>query len=77
VSSDGACVYEVSSNYLEHIKRYGADNQKVNGRTYNPRNTIHVNCNTSRQRLSYKNELSKESAIFFDVFNGINGKSVT
>jgi hypothetical protein len=32
-SSDGACVYEVSSNYVERIKRYGPDKQKVNGRT--------------------------------------------
>jgi hypothetical protein len=30
-SSDGACVYEVSSNYVERIKRYGPDKQKVNG----------------------------------------------
>jgi hypothetical protein len=43
-SSDGACVYEVSSNYVERIKRYGPDKQKVNGRTHrrtdNPRHTI-------------------------------------
>jgi hypothetical protein len=32
-SSDGACMYEVSSNYLERIKSYGPDKQKVNGRT--------------------------------------------
>jgi hypothetical protein len=32
-SSDGACLYEVSSNYDERIKRYGPDKQKVNGRT--------------------------------------------
>jgi hypothetical protein len=31
--SDGACVYEVSSNYVERIKRYGPDKQKVNGHT--------------------------------------------
>jgi hypothetical protein len=31
-SSDGACVYEVSLNYLEQIKSYGPDKQKVNGR---------------------------------------------
>jgi hypothetical protein len=28
-SSDGACVYEVSSNYIERIKRYGPDKQIV------------------------------------------------
>jgi hypothetical protein len=28
-SSDGACVYEVSLNYLERIKSYGPDKQKV------------------------------------------------
>jgi hypothetical protein len=28
-SSDCACVYEVSSNYLEWIKSYGPDKQKV------------------------------------------------
>jgi hypothetical protein len=43
-SSDGACVYEVSSNYVERIKRYGPDKQKVHrrtdGRTDNPRHTI-------------------------------------
>jgi hypothetical protein len=47
-SSDGACVYEVSSNYVERIKRYGPDKQKVNRqtdgrtdtRTDNPRHTI-------------------------------------
>jgi hypothetical protein len=32
-SSDGACVYEVSSNYVERIKRYGPDKQKVNRQT--------------------------------------------
>jgi hypothetical protein len=26
-TSDGACVYEVSSNYLERIKSYGPDKQ--------------------------------------------------
>jgi hypothetical protein len=30
LSSDGACLYEVSSNYVERIKRYGPDKQKVN-----------------------------------------------
>jgi hypothetical protein len=47
-SSDGACVCEVSLNYLERIKSYGPDKQKVNGRTDtrthgrtdNPRHTI-------------------------------------
>jgi hypothetical protein len=47
-SSDGACVYEVSSNYVERIKRYVPDKQKVNGHTDtqthrhtdNPRHTI-------------------------------------
>jgi hypothetical protein len=47
-SSDGVCVYEVSSNYVERIKRYAPDKQKVNGqtdgqtdgRTDNPRHTI-------------------------------------
>jgi hypothetical protein len=33
LSSDGTCVYEVSSNYVDRIKRYGPDKQKVNGRT--------------------------------------------
>jgi hypothetical protein len=35
LSSDGACVYEVhvSLNYLERIKSYGPDKQKVNGQT--------------------------------------------
>jgi hypothetical protein len=33
-SSDGACVYEVSSNYVERIKRYGPDKKKVNTRTF-------------------------------------------
>jgi hypothetical protein len=28
-SSDGACVYEVSSNYLERMRRYGPDKQNV------------------------------------------------
>jgi hypothetical protein len=28
-SGDGACLYEVSSNYLERIKTYGQDKQKV------------------------------------------------
>jgi hypothetical protein len=28
-SSDGACVYEVSSNYIERSKTYGPDKQKV------------------------------------------------
>jgi hypothetical protein len=28
-SSDGAYVYEASSNYLERIKGYGPDKQKV------------------------------------------------
>jgi hypothetical protein len=28
-SSDGACVYEVSSNYVERSKTYGPDKQKV------------------------------------------------
>jgi hypothetical protein len=32
-SSDGACVYEVSLNYLERIKSYGPEKQKVNGWT--------------------------------------------
>jgi hypothetical protein len=32
-SSDGACVYKVSLNYLEWIKSYGPEKQKVNGRT--------------------------------------------
>jgi hypothetical protein len=31
--SDGACMYEVSSNYVERIKTYGPDKQKVNTRT--------------------------------------------
>jgi hypothetical protein len=47
-SSDGPCVYEVSSNYVERIKTYGPDKQKVNrrtdghtdGQTDNPRHTI-------------------------------------
>jgi hypothetical protein len=29
-SRDGACVYEVSLNYLERFKSYGPDKQKVN-----------------------------------------------
>jgi hypothetical protein len=28
-SSDGVCVYKVSSNYVERIKSYGPDKQKV------------------------------------------------
>jgi hypothetical protein len=28
-SSDGTCVYEVSSNYLERIKSYDPEEQKV------------------------------------------------
>jgi hypothetical protein len=32
-SSDGACVYEVSSHYVERSKTYGPDKQKVNTRT--------------------------------------------
>jgi hypothetical protein len=32
-SSDGACVYEVSLNFLERIKSYGPEEQKVNGWT--------------------------------------------
>jgi hypothetical protein len=42
-SSAGACVYEVSSNYLERIKSYVTDKQKVkrtDGRTDNPRHNI-------------------------------------
>jgi hypothetical protein len=31
-SSDGACVYEVSSNYVERSKTYGPDKQKVDDR---------------------------------------------
>jgi hypothetical protein len=27
--SDGACLYEVASNYLERIKTYGLDKQNV------------------------------------------------
>jgi hypothetical protein len=34
LSSDGACVYEVSLHYLERIKSYSPDKQKVNGHTY-------------------------------------------
>jgi hypothetical protein len=33
-SSDGACVYEVSSNYVERSKTYGPDKQKVDARTH-------------------------------------------
>jgi hypothetical protein len=32
-SSDGAWLYEVSLTYLERIKSYGPDKQKVNGLT--------------------------------------------
>jgi hypothetical protein len=39
-SSDGACVYEVLSNYVERIKTYCPDKQKVNRRT--DRRTIHA-----------------------------------
>jgi hypothetical protein len=28
-ASDGACVYEVSSNYLVRIKSYGPDKQRL------------------------------------------------
>jgi hypothetical protein len=33
-SSDGACVYEVSSNYVERSKTYGPDKQNVDARTH-------------------------------------------
>jgi hypothetical protein len=32
-SSDGACVYEVLLSYLERIKSYGPDKQRVNRHT--------------------------------------------
>jgi hypothetical protein len=43
-SSDGAYVYEVSLNYLERIKSYGPEKQKVNGRTdrHTDRRAIHA-----------------------------------
>jgi hypothetical protein len=50
-SSVGACVFTVWSNYVERIKRYGPDKQKVNGwtdtRTHGQSTPYHYN--TSRR----------------------------
>jgi hypothetical protein len=56
-SSDGACVYEISLNYLERIKSYGPDKQQVNGHTDghtdNPRHTIIRPVDDRRIKIQY------------------------
>jgi hypothetical protein len=72
--SYGACVYEVSSNYVERIKTYGPDKQKVNtrtdtrtdGHTDNPRHTIirPVDDGRIKTKLAYLHIKNKITMIY-------------
>jgi hypothetical protein len=71
--SDGACVYEVSSNYVERSKTYGPDKQKVDDR---PPARPHAHQapyhNTSRLRRAYKKKKTSR-----ECFRNIDAPGVT